>query len=217
MPRQRSKEQADTDGNPWGENTRSAVPDFAPSDWRCIWMTHGRRCYLRGTVSPDIGERQRLYCHWHFVARSMPEIVDDYPEFERWLSRWANYCSPENHHPAQEIWLAVRGEVAIRSEPRGCGNFSCRHPANAVRPTANRPPSITPESVRAEVQTMEEQLTAQNRQLGLTVVTAPARRKALREMLSLSGGKVEDFSALALRAGYQAEEIAEATTVMPQR
>lgn len=132
---------------------------FPAADWRCTWETHGRRCYLAGDISPDIGDRARRYCHWHYVIRAMPALQDNFAEFERWRAIWSGYCSLENHHPAPEVWAAVRGEAPIQSTPKGCGHFRCPHPGNVVR-TA---PPFDAAAVRQEVAALETRLSVQNR------------------------------------------------------
>ena len=80
-------------------------------------------------MSPQIGDGRRSYCHWHFVAlTSSPKDVNDYQEFVRWIGFWKAYCSLENHHPPDEIWEAIQGRAAVKSEPMSCGSFACRHP-----------------------------------------------------------------------------------------
>lgn len=99
---------------------------FEPVEWRCIWTTHGRRCFLPGTISPDIGEKARKYCHWHYVNLNDPRNVEDFEEFERWQAMWARYCSLENHYTNATLWDAIQGKAHLPKEvEKWCGNVIC--------------------------------------------------------------------------------------------
>ena len=101
---------------------------IAAEQGRCVWETEGRRCWLPGGMSNQIGGGRRSYCHWHFVALTSPRDVNDYHDFVRWSSYWKAYCSLENHHPVDEVWEAIQGRAPIKSDPVHCGSFACRHP-----------------------------------------------------------------------------------------
>lgn len=189
-------------------SARKTSSDFPSSKWRCAWLTNSKRCYLPGGISPDDGQSARRYCGWHYNALSVPAIVDDYREFERWLLRWSQYCTLQNHHPSAEIWQALRGEAAIRSAPSGCGHPSCRHPAGKPKGAPGLRPSIARASVQEEMQTLEDPVVAQNRPLALTPDAAMKRAQVLGALFLQCGEKLGEFASLALRAGYSSVEIA---------
>ena len=103
---------------------------------RCDWYSSGKRCYLPGSMSPDIGDRRRKYCHWHHVALTHPSFSTDFEEFARWSTRWESYCSVENHYPISVVWQAIVGLSPLHGDPHSCVQFGCRH--NMGRPAARK-------------------------------------------------------------------------------
>ena len=95
-------------------------------DAQCQWRTKGRRCFLIGDISPDIGDNRREYCHWHFVCLRNPKDSDNFEEFCRWNAGWERYCSLENHFDAEIIWDAIQGLAPIHGEPHWCGLVCCK-------------------------------------------------------------------------------------------
>lgn len=115
MPRQRE------------EHGDQPSPGPSSDAGRCAWYSSGKQCWLPGSMSPDIGDRRRQYCHWHYVALTHPTFATEFEEFERWNARWAAHCSLENHYPLERVWQAIIGIAPLSGEPTRCRSASCRY------------------------------------------------------------------------------------------
>ena len=131
---------------------------------RCSWETHGRRCYLTGSMSQGSGEGAKRYCHWHYVNLTRPQFAESFQEFEAWQRHWVGYCSEETHWSNGDLWEAITGNHDLPLYRRqNCGSFRCPVPgAKAPRPTP-----MDPLFVRQEVKALEDKLSAQNRRRDL--------------------------------------------------
>lgn len=111
------------------DDTETEEPQvkLRPSFPRCIWKTGERQCLMVGCMSPDIGEKRRHYCHWHYVCLSNARWATDEEEFRRWLQVWAGYCSPENHYEPASVWDAILGIAPLSGKIIWCGGLRCRH------------------------------------------------------------------------------------------
>jgi hypothetical protein len=79
-------------------------------------------------MSSDIGDKPRMYCHWHYVCKqSGPQWAEDEQEFRRWQASWTRYCCVENHYDSAMIWDALQGVAPLAGKPQWCGLVVCRH------------------------------------------------------------------------------------------
>jgi hypothetical protein len=82
---------------------------------------------MLGCISPDIGDKNRWYCHWHYVSLSRPKWSQDFEEFSKWNKVWEGYCSTENHYVDAVLWDSITGIRPLHGEPHWCGLLRCRH------------------------------------------------------------------------------------------
>ncbi len=107
--------------------TQSQAEPSASGSERCSWFSSGKRCLLPASISPDIGDRRRQFCHWHFVCLTHVGFATDFDEFVKWNAVWKNYCSLENHYPIEMVWRAIIGLEPLSGLPSVCLNKLCRY------------------------------------------------------------------------------------------
>jgi len=99
----------------------------------CKWTTAGRKCQMLGAMTSDVGS-QHLFCAWHFIARSNPNILQSFEEFTAWREKdretypkvwehsglyvndnlvWACILGKEQRSEYVKSMIAIEGEIEI--------------------------------------------------------------------------------------------------------
>ena len=95
---------------------------------RCVWKTDGRKCYMLGTLSPDVGGSTNTYgqatspkcfCAYHYASLQGRASWKDTRGFTSWLELHLQTYRPEvyagdwSRNSINALWDAVCGRTPL--------------------------------------------------------------------------------------------------------